>query len=62
MTEFEKVLITRDEMSEDKAKEERQRAMAELNSMLEDDSTYEDIEEMLMCDYGLEMDYIMDLI
>ena len=59
MTEFEKVLMERDGLTEAEAKEERKRARAEFYEALED---YDDVEEMLMCDYGLEMDYIFDLI
>lgn len=65
MTDFEKVLMNRDGMSREEAKAERQRARAELQEYLaegETFSTYEDIEDMLLYDYGLEMDYIFDLL
>ena len=62
VTEFEKVLINRDNMTKEEAHEERQNASEMLFDMLEDGAGYEDIEDTLMCEYGLEMDYIMDLL
>lgn len=62
VTEFEKVLINRDNMTKAEAHKERQNASEMLFDMLEDDAGYEEVEDMLMCEYGLEMDYIMDLL
>ena len=62
VTEFEKVLISRDNMTKEEAHRERQNASEMLFDMLEDGADYEDIEDTLMCEYGLEMDYIMDLL
>jgi hypothetical protein len=62
MTEFEKVIMNRDEVSAEEAKRQRDEAREELYAMLEDGDSYDDIEDMLMYDYGLEMDYIFDLI
>jgi hypothetical protein len=62
MTGFERVLIERDGKKPEQAKRELQIARSEVRAMLADGADYEDIEEMLMYDYGLEMDYIMDLL
>ena len=62
VTEFEKVLINRDNMTEAEAHKERQNASEMLFDMLEDGTGYEEVEDTLMCEYGLEMDYIMDLL
>ena len=54
MTEFEKILIERDGMSEEEAKLERLDAMERVENG-------EDPEEVLY-DYGLEPDYVFDII
>ena len=62
MTDFEKVLMNRDGLTESEAKAERKRAREEFYNYINDDASYDDIEDMLLDEYGLEMDYIMDLI
>lgn len=62
VTEFENVLMNRDDMTEAEAHKERQNASEMLCNMLENGADYEDVEDALMCEYGLEMDYIMDLL
>lgn len=62
VTEFEKVLMNRDNMTKEEAHEERKNASEMLFDMLEDGAGYEEVEDTLMCEYGLEMDYIMDLL
>lgn len=62
VTEFENVLMNRDDMTKEEAHKERQNASEMLCNMLENGAGYEDVEEALMCEYGLEMDYIMDLL
>ena len=62
VTEFENVLMNRDNMTKEEAHKERQNASEMLCNMLEDSAGYEEVEDMLMCEYGLEMDYIMDLL
>jgi hypothetical protein len=61
MTDFEKVLMNRDGMTKEEAKAERKRASEEFYNYINDGADYDDIEEMLD-DYGLEMDYIFDLL
>lgn len=62
VTEFEKVLMNRDDITEAEAHKERQNASEMLCNMLENGTGYEDVEDALMCEYGFEMDYIMDLL
>lgn len=62
MTEFESALINRDEITKAEAKQERRRARKALYDILADGGDYDDVEDMLASDYGLEMDYIFDLI
>lgn len=62
VTEFENVLMNRDNITKAEAHKERQNASEMLCNMLENGAGYEDVEDALMCEYGLEMDYIMDLL
>ena len=62
MTEFEKVMINRDQMSDRQAREELLRARKEITEMIEDGMSYDDVADALACDYGLEMDYIFDIL
>ena len=62
MTEFEKVLKNRDGMTEDEAKKERARAREEISNIIAEGGSYDEVEELLSGDYGLEMDYIFDLL
>lgn len=62
MTDFEQTLMNRDRISKAEAKRQKAIARETLYNMLADDADYDDIEEMMMYDYGLEMDYIDDLI
>lgn len=59
MTDFEKVMINRDGMSEDDAHEE---FMNLRDEVLNGDCSIEDIEDILLDDYGLELDYLMDIL
>lgn len=62
MTEFERVLINRDDMSAAEAKEALESARAEVSDILDNGGSYCEIEQLLLDEYGLEMDYIFDLI
>lgn len=62
MTEFEKALIHRDEISKTEAKKEKKKARQALYDILDNGGDYDDVEDMLAGDYGLEMDYVLDLI
>lgn len=62
MTEFERVLMERDNMTRAEAKEARKEAREEIMEMIEDGASYDDVADMLAGEYMLEMDYIFDLI
>ena len=62
MTDFERVLITRDRMTVDEAKRARDEARKAIWEMIEDGASYDDVEDMMASDFGLEMDYIEELI
>ena len=61
MTAFEKVLMKRDGMTEEEAKEELNYAREEVAELVAFED-YEGVEDFLAGEYGLEMDYIFDLI
>lgn len=61
MNDTEKVLMNRDGLTATEAKREFNRERSEVLDAIENGSTYDDIEEMLLEDMGLEMDYIMDM-
>lgn len=62
MKHIEDVLKARDRLTSEEAKEETSEIRSTVWDMLGDGADYDDIEEMMMDDYGLEMDYIMNLI
>ena len=54
--------MNRDGLTESEAKAEHKRAKEEFYNYINDDASYDDIEDMLLDEYGLEMDYLFDLI
>jgi hypothetical protein len=56
-----KVLMERDGMTREEAEEMVRNAKDEIYNMLEE-AEYDEIEDMLAYDFGLEMDYIFDFI
>lgn len=62
VTEFEKALMHRDEVDREEAKRQRAEATAAIYEILEDGGDYDDVEELLASEYGLEMDYIFDIL
>lgn len=62
MTSFEEVLISRDGLTKSEARREKEEVRNTILEMLEDGDGYDDIEDFLMYDYGLEMDYVEDLL
>lgn len=62
MTDFEKVLMKRDGMTREEAKNARRDAREEIMEMIEDGASYDEVADMLADDYMLEMDYLFDLI
>ena len=61
MTEFETVLMNRDSFTKKQAKEEKNEARNKLYDLLDEGASYSEVEEMMLDDYGLEMDYIFDI-
>lgn len=62
LSEFEQAMIHRDNVSKAEAKRRRNEARSALYDIIENGGDYDDVEEMMAFDCGLEMDYIMDLI
>lgn len=62
MTDFEQVMMNRDHMTKAEARAEKNRIRNELLEMIESGASYDEVEEMMMCEAGLEMDYIEELI
>lgn len=59
MTDFEKVLINGDGMSKEEAHETLRNVR---NDIFNGEYDIESIEDMLMDDFGLEPDYLMDIL
>ena len=62
VTEFEQALINRDALSTEEAKEQRRKARELFYEMMDECASYEDVEDMMADEFGLEMDYIHDII
>ena len=62
LTETQKVLMERDGMTEEEARAETRAVASEIHEALSIGGSYEDIEDILLYDLGLEMDYIFDLL
>ena len=62
MTEFEKVLMERDGLTAKQAEKERKNASKMLNEIVNNGGGYDEVEELILDEYGLEMDYLMDLL
>ena len=62
MTNFEAVLIKRDGLSYSEAKACREEAKSTIYQMLEKGASDFLIEDYLMSEFGLELDYIMDIL
>ena len=58
MTETKRILMERDNLTSEEADE----AMSEIRKMVADGASYDEIEEALLYDLGLEIDYIFDFI
>ena len=62
ISQFEQVLINRDGDTKAQAAKHRQEAREQILSIIENGGGYDEVEDLLACEYGLEMDYIYDLI
>ena len=61
VTEFEQALMHRDGDTREEARKHRQEARDMFYAMMDEGAGYDDIEDMMACEYGLEMDYIFDI-
>ena len=56
------ILMERDELTEEEAREQVEEAVELINEIVASGGSYEEAEEILLDDLGLEMDYIFDLL
>ena len=56
------ILMERDELTEEEAGEQVEDAVEAINDILANGGSYEEAEDVLLEDLGLEMDYIFDLL
>ena len=56
------ILMERDELTEEEAKEQVEEVAEHINEIVTSGGSYEEAEEILLDDLGLEMDYIFDLL
>ena len=56
------ILMERDELTEEEAREQVEDAVEAINDILDNGGSYEEAEDVLSEDLGLEMDYIFDLL
>ena len=56
------VLMNRDNMNEVEANNEVKTARENMWDIIDNGGTLADLEDMMMCDYGLEMDYLEELL
>lgn len=56
------ILMERDELTEEEAREQVEDAVEAINDILANGGSYEEAEDVLLEDLGLEMDYIFDLL
>ena len=62
MTDFERVMVERDGYSEEEARTELNNAREMFYDAIENGDSYDEIEDLIAYEYGLEMDYVLDLI
>ncbi len=55
------ILMKRDHMTKDEAEKLVADVRAEIDEVLEDTGSYDDVEDIMYCELGLEMDYIFDV-
>ena len=56
------ILMERDELTKEEAREQVEDAVDAINDIMESGGSYEEAEDVLLEDLGLEMDYIFDLL
>lgn len=62
MDNMKDVLKRRDNLTEQEAVSEVETARGHLYDIIDCGGGIDEVEDMLACDYGLELDYIMDLL
>lgn len=62
MTDFERVMVERDGYTEEEARMELNNAREMFYDAISQGEDYDMIEDLLAGEYGLEMDYVLDLI
>ncbi|MBO5180216.1 MAG: hypothetical protein J6B87_07730 [Clostridia bacterium] len=62
MDSMKNVLKNRDGITENEAIDEVNNARESMYDIIENGGSIDDVEDMMICDYGLEMDYIFDLL
>lgn len=62
MSNIVEVLMERDGLTKSEAKQRLQDARDEFYTMMADGCGYDEVEDLLLDDFGLEMDYFMDLL
>ena len=63
MSKIVNILMERDGMTKQEATKEYKRVTSLVYSLLcESETSYEEVEDILACELGLEMDYIFDII
>ncbi len=61
MIEFETVLMKRDGLDAQEAKQSRKEAMEAFYDIMDNGGSYDEVEDMMSSMYGLEMDFIFDI-
>ena len=56
------ILMERDELTEEEAREQVEDVAQSITDIMENGGSYEEAEDVLLEDLGLEMDYILDLL
>jgi len=56
------ILMSRDNMTRSEAESLLDSVRAEINDVLECGGDYDEIEDIMYCELGLEMDYIHDIL
>lgn len=57
-----KILMSRDNLTQSEAENVFKNAQRDINDVLENGGNYSDVEDIMYCQLGLEMDYIFDIL
>ena len=56
------ILMKRDDLTEEEARAQVEETVELINESVESGGSYEEVEDILTCELGLEVDYIFDLL